>query len=345
MEWIDLRSDTVTQPTAAMRRAMADAEVGDDVYGEDPTINNLEALAAERMAMEAGLFVPSGTMGNLLAVLTHCGRGDEMILGDRSHTFLYEVGGAAGLAGVHSHTLRNQEDGTLLLEDIENAVRADDVHYPSTQLLILENTHNACGGVPLSAEYCRDAARLAHSHGMKVHLDGARIFNAAAALDCSVGDLTAGADSITFCLSKGLAAPVGSVLCGSADFIQRARKNRKMLGGGMRQAGVLAAAGIEALGSMTGRLGLDHERTARLGEELASVPGLSLHQGKPRTNMLFIRLENPGVDTALVIAEGARRKIKLGARSASDMRLVVHCQIDDDGIQRVVDLFQSLLRQ
>jgi threonine aldolase len=247
---IDLRSDTVTHPTPAMREAMARAEVGDDVFGDDPTVNRLQEMAAERMGKEAGLFVPSGTMGNLAAVLSHCGRGDEVILGSKSHTFLYEAGGVSALGGVHSHQASNQPDGTLDLGEVRGAIRSEDDHFPVTRLICLENTHNRCGGVALTVEYTRAAGELAHEHGLALHLDGARIFNAAVALGVEAGDLAAPADSITFCLSKALSAPVGSVLCGSKDFIARARRARKQLGGGMRQAGVLAAAGIVALETM-----------------------------------------------------------------------------------------------
>ncbi len=215
MSVIDLRSDTVTHPTPEMREAMAQADVGDDVYGEDPTVNRLEALAAQKMGMQGGLFVASGTMGNLIAVLAHCERGDEVIMGNLGHTFLFEGGGISALGGIFANTQINQPNGTLLLEDIRSAIRADDIHHPISRLVILENTHNRCGGVVLSEKYTRDVADLAHERGMKVHLDGARIFNAAAALNVPASRLTAPVDSVTFCLSKGLCAPVGSVLCGS----------------------------------------------------------------------------------------------------------------------------------
>ena len=260
MDWIDLRSDTVTLPTPQMRDAMAEAVVGDDVYGEDPTINRLEEMSASMMGKEAGLFVPSGTMGNLAAILAHCGRGDEAILGHLSHTFLFEAGGAAALGGVSSHLLTNQPDGTLNLYEIDGAVRSDDPHFPISRLVVLENTHNRCGGVALTVEYTTAVAELAHRRGLKFHLDGARIFNAAAVIEADAKDLAAPTDSITFCLSKGLGAPVGSVLCGTAEFISRARRMRKQLGGGMRQAGVLAAAGIIALETMIARLADDHKR-------------------------------------------------------------------------------------
>ncbi|RME45391.1 MAG: aminotransferase class I/II-fold pyridoxal phosphate-dependent enzyme, partial [Chloroflexi bacterium] len=219
MAMIDLRSDTVTLPTPRMREAMATAEVGDDVYGEDPTVNRLEAMAAERMGKEAGLFVVSGTMGNLVALLTHCGRGDEIILGDLSHTFLYEAGGSAALGGIHPRPVPNQPDGTLALDDIRTAIRPENPHYPRTRLICLENTHNRCGGAVLHPEYMAGVRQIADQHGLAVHLDGARIFNAAVALGLPASELAKDVDSVTFCLSKGLSAPVGSVLCGSEDFI------------------------------------------------------------------------------------------------------------------------------
>ncbi len=300
---IDLRSDTVTVPTPAMWEAMSHAEVGDDVYGEDPSINLLQKLAAEKMGKEAGLFVPSGTMGNLIAVLTHCGRGDEAIMGNLGHTFLFEGGGVAALGGVMPHTLPNQADGTLLLDDIRSAIRGDDPHFPVSKLVILENTHNRCGGVPLSVEYTRKVADLAHSQGLKLHVDGARIFNAAVALGVPVIQLVDQADSVTFCLSKALCAPVGSVLCGSAEFIYQARRIRKQLGGGMRQAGILAAAGIVALQTMVDRLAEDHIRARRLAEGLRAIPGLILEPAQPPSNMVFLNLSDQVRLTAPEVVE------------------------------------------
>jgi threonine aldolase len=238
MDWIDLRSDTVTHPTEAMRQAMANAEVGDDVFGEDPTVNKLQLLAAEKVGKEAGLFVPSGTMGNLAAILAHCGRGDEVILGNKAHTFLYEAGGISALGGVHSCQLPNQPDGTLLLEDVQAAIRSNDAHQPISRLICLENTHNRCGAVALTVNYTHALGKLAHQRGLLLHLDGARIFNAAVAQGLTAKELAEPADSVTFCLSKGLCAPVGSVLCGSSEFIAKAHRIRKQLGGGMRQAGI-----------------------------------------------------------------------------------------------------------
>jgi len=239
MKAIDLRSDTVTLPSPAMREAMYRAELGDDVFGEDPTTNRLQEMAAERMGQEAALFVASGTMGNLVSLLTHCGRGDGAIMGDRSHTFLNEAGGSSALGGVYLLALPNQPDGTIDPASIERAIPSEDSHHPRVKLICLENTHNYCGGVTLDAQYTSSVADLAHGHGLTLHLDGARIFNAALALDVPASDLAAPADSVMFCLSKGLSCPVGSLLCGSAEFIEQARRMRKMVGGGMRQVGVL----------------------------------------------------------------------------------------------------------
>ena len=282
MNIIDLRSDTVTRPTDEMRAAMAVAEVGDDVFGEDPTVNRLQEIAAIEMGMEAGLFVASGTMGNLLAVLATCTRGDEVIMGNLGHTFLFEGGGISALGGVFPHTLYNQPDGTIALDDIRNAIRPDDVHHPVTRMVILENTHNRCGGVVLSTDYTHAVGELAGEKNLHLHIDGARIFNAASFLGKSAQELVKDAQSVTFCLSKGLCAPVGSVLCGSRDFITRARKIRKMLGGGMRQAGVLAAAGIIALEKMSKRLGEDHARAAQLADGLSGIPGIRFEMGLPQ---------------------------------------------------------------
>lgn len=344
MDEVDLRSDTVTWPTPEMRRAMAAAEVGDDVFGEDPTVNRLQAMAADRLGKEAALFVPSGTMGNLAAILAHCGRGDEIILGDKAHTFLYEAGGVAALGGVHPHPIPNQADGSLRLESIEAAIRPDDPHFPVSRLICLENTHNRCGGVALTPEYTAAVGALARRHGLRLHLDGARIFNAAAALGVDARELAAPADSVTFCLSKALCAPVGSVLCGSAEFIRQARRIRKQLGGGMRQAGVLAAAGIVALEMMVDRLAEDHARAKRLAQGLAGIPGIVLDPGTPQTNMVFLNLHE---DVPLDAAQVAERLKAFGVRvhpsGPRRFRLVTHYWVDDGGVDRAVEGFRRVL--
>jgi threonine aldolase len=343
-EIIDLRSDTVSQPTSVMRKAMAQAEVGDDVYREDPTINRLETLGAEMVGKEAGLFVPSGTMGNLAAILAHCGRGDEVILGSKAHTFLFEAGGISALGGVHSHQIPNLPDGRLALEDIRQAIRPDDSHHPITRLITLENTHNRCGGVALTVDYTHEVGELARQNGLLVHLDGARIFNAAAVLDANVRQLCAPADSVTFCLSKGLCAPVGSLLCGSTSFIERARRMRKMLGGGMRQAGILAAAGIVALETMPGRLNEDHARARRLAEGLKAFPHLVLDPGTPHTNMVFFSLseQSPFASAQELASHMEKCQVKIGIVNARRFRLVTHYWIDDEAVDKCLEAFRKV---
>ena len=345
MPTIDLRSDTVTQPTPEMRAAMANAKVGDDVYDEDPTINRLQELAAEKMGKPAGLFVASGTMGNLIAVLTHCQRGDEVIVGKKNHVFVHEAGGISALGGIHSNQLINQLDGSLLLEDVAAAIRPDDLHEPVTRLLCLENTHNGCGGVYQTPTYMRQAAEFAHARGLSVHLDGARIFNAAVAQGVPANQLTEPVDSVTFCLSKGLCAPVGSVLCGSQPFIARARRLRKMLGGGMRQAGILAAAGIVALEHMVDRLGEDHARAKKLADGLRNVPGLKLDPEIPATNMVFLSLLPHIHSTTDELIEKLKQQgVLIGATGERQYRLVTHYWIDDAGVEKTIDAFRNVLR-
>jgi threonine aldolase len=344
MKFIDLRSDTVTLPTPAMRQAMAQAEVGDDVYGEDPTVNRLQALAASMVGKEAGLFVPSGTMSNLAAVLAHCNRGDEVILGNKSHTFLFEGGGISALGGVHSCQIMNQPDGRLALQDIQNAIRSDDIHHPVTRLVCLENTHNRCGGVALSPEYTRQVGQLVHEHGLVLHLDGARLFNAAVVQGVSAKELASPADSVSICLSKGLSAPVGSVLCGSREFIQRALRIRKQLGGGMRQAGILAAAGIVALETMIERLAEDHRRAARLAEGLRNIAGLQPDPKKPYTNMVFLNLAESLPENAREIGQRlAERGIKAGVAGSRRFRLVTHYGIEDADVEQAIAAFGQVL--
>jgi threonine aldolase len=346
MEFVDLRSDTVTQPTPAMREAMAKAPVGDDVYGEDPTVNSLQEMAAEMMGQEAGLFVASGTMGNLAAVLAHCGRGDEAILGDKSHTFYFEAGGISALGGVHSYQLPNQPDGSLAIEDIRSALRdPTDPHYPFSRLVALENTHNRCGGTFQTPQYTRQLCDFAHAHGLVVHLDGARIFNAAVAQGITAKKLTEPVDSVTFCLSKGLCAPVGSVLCGSKAFIAKAHRVRKMLGGGMRQAGILAAAGIVALETMIERLAEDHARARKLASGLKQVAGVTVDAGSPSTNMVFLSLADEVPLDGLQVEEKMKAKgVLISAISERRFRLVTHNWIDDAGVEKTVAAFRKFLQ-
>ena len=289
---IDLRSDTVTVPSPEMRRAMYEAEVGDDVFGEDPTVRRLEEMSAERTGKEAAVFVPSGSMGNLIAVLSHTQRGDEAICGSEAHVLQYEAGAAGGVAAVTLRTARNDARGRIDPAEVESLIRGENVHMPRTSLLMLENTHNRCGGAAIAFEDMQGLADIAHRHGLAVHIDGARIFNAALALQTSVADLSAVADSVGFCFSKGLGAPVGSVVCGDAAFVSRARKNRKMLGGGMRQAGIIAAAAVWALDNMVDRLAEDHENAKLLARGLAELPLVDLDPQTVDTNIVIFRTDD-----------------------------------------------------
>ena len=345
MKIIDLRSDTVTHPTDKMRQAMYEADVGDDVYSEDPTTNRLEAIAAERMGKEAALFTSSGTQSNLIAILTHTRHGNEIIMGSEAHIFWYEVGGASAIAGVIMRTIPNDKYGQFTLSDIELAIREKSLHFPETTLLCLENTHNRCGGAILTAEYTRAVCSLAHSHGVSVHLDGARIFNAAIALETPVSSLTESVDSVSFCLSKGLSAPVGSLLCGNRDFIEQARKFRKMLGGGMRQVGILAAAGIVALETMVDRLKEDHRNAKRLAQGLTNIRGISLERSDVPTNIVMFTL-SPEM-SASDFARGLDKVgVKIGLRGRNLFRAVTHSMVSsadiDEAIRRVETICHKL---
>jgi threonine aldolase len=342
---IDLRSDTVTWPTTAMREAMFHAKVGDDVMGEDPSVNRLEQMAAERMGKPAALFVASGTMGNLAALLACCQRGDEVILGDRAHTFLYEAGGMAALGGIHPRPLPNRSDGTLELGEIEAAVRADNPHFPRSRLIALENTHNRCGGVAIPPNYFATVRELADRNGLLVHLDGARIFNAALALGVDPRAITQHVDSVTFCLSKGLGAPVGSVLCGSVDFIYRAHRVRKMLGGGMRQAGILAAAGIVALEQMVDRLAEDHARARRLAEGIAAISGFSIDLEPVQTNIVYFDLaQSAALMGHEVVARLRERDVLVTYSPDRGFRAVVHCWITDQDIEAALGALNDVVQ-
>jgi len=336
MKTIDLRSDTVTLPSASMREAITRAELGDDVFGEDPTVNRLERLVADRLGKEAALLVASGTMGNLVCVLTHCRRGDEAILGDQSHTFRYEAGGIAALGGVHPHTIANQADGTLLLRDIEAAIRPDDVHFPRTRLICLENTHNRCGGAILAPEYMDQVAELAGRHGLALHLDGARLFNASVALGVDVKALAQRADSVSVCLSKGLAAPVGSVICGSRELIAQARRTRKVLGGGMRQAGIIAAAGIVALDEMVDRLAEDHRNAARLARGIAEVDGLTVDAERVQTNIVYFDVTSQRFVAQHLVAGLEARGVRMLSLGPGRIRAVTHYGITAEDIEQTL---------
>jgi len=343
MKVIDLRSDTFTHPTPEMRQAMFEAEVGDDVYREDPTVNRLEMMAAARMGKEAALFTTSGTQGNLVAVLTHTNHGDEIIVGDEAHILWYEVGGAATLGGVTMRTVPNDRCGRLNLDDIDRAIRAKDIHYPETRLLCLENTHNRCGGAVLTTDYTNEVCNLVHTRGLKVHLDGARIFNAAIALGVPAKALARSCDSVALCLSKGLSAPVGSLLCGSKDFIERARKFRKMLGGGMRQAGIIAAAGIVALETMIDRLAEDHSNARRLAEGLASIKGITLAQDDIPTNIVMFNL-SPELSVAEFVEGLERAGVKVGLRDGHPFRAVTHRMVSSSDIDEALTRIEAVCR-
>ena len=329
MRVVDLRSDTVTHPSEEMRRAMYEAELGDDVFGDDPTLNRLEAMAAERFGKEAAVFVASGTMGNLVSVLAHTTRGDEIILGNQSHIFRSEAGGSSVLGGVSFHTVPNDERGMLDADDVRAAIRPNDPHMPRTALVCLENTQNACGGAALTQDDVSSIAGVAHDNGLALHVDGARIFNAAVALEAPVAELTREADSVTFCLSKGLSCPVGSIIVGSDDYIQEARRWRKMVGGGMRQVGVLAAAGIVALDSMVDRLAEDHANARKLSEGLAEIEGISIDPDALPTNLVFFDVERE--DRAELHAKLVARGVK-GGGTGRRWRYVTHYGITESDI-------------
>jgi threonine aldolase len=323
---IDLRSDTVTQPTPAMREAMYRAEVGDDVYGEDPTVNHLEEMAAARLGKEAAVLVLSGTMGNLVGILAQTRRGDEIIVGATSHIFLNEAGGASALGGVQLFPIPTCR-GVLSPQAVQAAIRAENVHYPRTTLVCLENTHNRDGGAAVPVEQMDAVAAVARSRGVRVHVDGARLFNAAVALGVPAARLVQQADSVTFCLSKGLGCPVGSILAGSAAFVQEARRWRKMVGGGLRQAGVIAAAGIVALEQMVDRLAEDHDHARRLAAGLAQIPGLCVNPDDVETNIVMVEVDPSRIDPRRFVALLAEQGVKTGNPYGGRIRLVTHYQI------------------
>ena len=339
---IDLRSDTVTLPTPTMRQAMATAEVGDDVFGDDPTVNELEALAARMTGMEAGLFVTSGTMGNLASLLAHCQRGQEVILGDESHIFHYENGSASAVGGMVLHTVPTNADGTLPLDAIEAAIHLPSHHYhfyhwAPPGVICLENTHNRCGGSVLAPSYFADVAALARRHGLPIHLDGARLFNAAVASGRPVTDWTRHVTSVQLCLSKGLSAPVGSMICGSAAFIDRARRMRKILGGGMRQAGVIAAPGIVALTQMVDRLAEDHRNARTLAEGVSRLPGVTIDVAKVQTNIVIFSLAAAS-EAERFQAAAAEAGVLLSDFGAGRLRMVTHYGISEDDCRDAVRL-------
>lgn len=331
---IDLRSDTVTQPTPNMRRAMAEAELGDDVMGEDPTVNRLQEMSAERLGKEAALLVVSGTMGNLVSCLTHCQRGDEMILGDQAHIHLFEVGGISALGSIHPRTVPNRPDGSLDPKDVLAAMRdPSNVHYPKSRLLALENTHNRCDGAAVPVEKMDALGRLAHEHGLAVHLDGARVFNAAVVLGVPASRVVRECDSVQFCLSKGLSAPVGSVIVGERAFIQEARRWRKMVGGGMRQAGVLAAAGIVALNEMVDRLAEDHANAKRLAVGLAQSPYLDIDPDLYHSDIIYFSLSDRSPhDSGTFLSRLKERGVMVSQPGGMKFRAVTHYGVGEADI-------------
>jgi len=336
---IDLRSDTVTKPTDEMREAMKEAKVGDDVLGEDPTVKELEELAAKKLGKEAGLFVTSGTQGNITSLLTHTEPGEEIIFGKDCHIYRYEVGGYASLAGLSSRTLDDSE-GYIDPSDIKEAVREKNIHHPETSLLCIENTHNVAGGIPVDSQYTKKVCGIAREKNLKVHLDGARIFNASVALNEDVSSLVEPVDSIQFCLSKGLSAPVGSMLVGSEEFIERARKNRKRLGGGMRQAGVIAAPGIISLEKMVDRLEEDHANARRLTEGLKEL-GVNIDPDRFKTNIVMMDTSQFGMRAEKMRAKLEEKNILTLALGKNSMRFVTHREIYTEDIDEVLDVFEN----
>ncbi|HSH04997.1 MAG TPA: low-specificity L-threonine aldolase [Anaerolineae bacterium] len=344
MDKIDLRSDTVTWPTVAMREAMAAAPVGDDVYGEDPTILALEGRAAELVGMESALFVASGTMGNLVGILTHGGRGDEAIVGADAHTFYWEGGGMATLGGITPRPLPTDHSGRMDLDQVRQAIRADDPHFPRSRLILTENSYGAKYGAAIPADYFAQLRQIADEAGLSVHLDGARFFNAVTALGVEPTEITQYVDSISICLSKGLCAPVGSILCGSAEFIGRARRIRKSVGGGMRQAGILGAAGLIALDEMRLRLAEDHARARRIATGLAEIPGIEIELERVQTNILYFRVTADVSSRTLVNRLREEANILLDSdNEGQPIRIVTHYWIDDAAVDKLLKAIREIV--
>lgn len=339
MKFIDLRSDTVTMPTDEMRQAMANAEVGDDVYGDDPTINKLEKLAAEKVGKEAAIFVPSGTFGNQLALFTHARRGQEVIIGKNNHIVVHEVGASAVIAGVHLRTLET-DNGAMNPKDVEKAIRVDDIHEPETGLICVEEAHGCGAVVPL--ETLKEIKQIAERHSIPVHMDGARIFNAAASLGVDAKEVAACCDTVMFCLSKGLSAPAGSMVAGSKVFIDRARKNRKLMGGGMRQVGILAAAGIIALEKMTLRLHEDHENAKYMAERLSEIPGVEVIKDRLDIDMVFFKMGEDVIPEKVLVEKLYEKNIKINGAEDGEYRLVAHIGVKREDIDYVINCMKEL---
>lgn len=339
MKFIDLRSDTVTMPTEEMRQAIANAQVGDDVYGDDPTINKLEQLAAEKLGKEAAIFVPSGTFGNQLALLTHCRRGQEIILGKNNHIVVHEVGASAVIAGVQLRTLETN-NGTMDPKNVEKAIRVDDIHEPETGLICVEEAHG-CGAV-VSLENLKEIKQIAEKHSIPVHMDGARIFNAAVALGVTAKEVAACCDTVMFCLSKGLAAPAGSMVAGSKAFIDKARKNRKLMGGGMRQVGLLAAAGIIALDKMTERLHEDHENARYMAKRLSEIAGVEVIKDRLDIDMVFFTMSEEVIPEKVLIDKFLEKNIKINGAEDGEYRFVAHIGVTKEDIDYVISIMKDL---
>ena len=341
---IDLRSDTVTMPSKEMKQFMLNAPLGDDVYGDDPSVHALENQAADLFGKEDSVFVPSGTMANLISVLAHCNRGDEILLGNKSHIFVYEAGGTSVFGGIQSHQLPNNNDGTINLNDIASGVRPEnDAHYPISKLICLENTHNLCFGAPIKENYFKQVRNIANKHNLKIHIDGARIFNAAVALKTSVKNLTKDADSISCCLSKGLSSPVGSLVLGSKNFILKAKKLRKALGGGMRQSGLLAAAGIYAFNNMIDRLQEDHDNAQLLANELSKINEIKIDLNNIHTNIIFFHLNKTALRDEKFILELLNNNIKIDSKGNRKFRMVTHSGFKKNDITIVINKMKLIL--
>ncbi len=342
MKFIDLRSDTVTMPTEEMRQAMAAAEVGDDVYGDDPTINKLEKLAAEKVGKEAALFVPSGTFGNQLALLTHTRRGQEVIVGKNNHIVVHEVGASAVIAGVQLRTLETS-NGAMNPMDVKKAVRVDDIHEPETGLICVEEAHGCGAVVPL--ETLKEIKTIAEKNSIPVHMDGARIFNAAVSLGVDAKEIAACCDSVMFCLSKGLAAPAGSMVAGSKAFIDKARKNRKLMGGGMRQVGILAAAGIITLEKMTERLHTDHENAKYMAEKLEEIPGVEVIRDRLDIDMIFFKMSEDVIPEKVFVENLYKKNIKINGAEDGEYRFVAHIGVAREDMDYVISTIKALIEK
>ena len=342
---IDLRSDTVTLPTNEMKQFIMDSPLGDDVYGEDPSVNLLQKKIAKIFNKESALFVPSGTMANLISVLTHCNRGDEVILGNKSHIFFYEAGGISAFGGVHSHQINNNDDGTIKINDIVSAIRKKgDDHFPKTKLICLENTHNACYGSPINTDFFNEVKNIAKKHNIAIHLDGARIFNAAIALNKSVDELTKNCDSVSCCLSKGLSAPVGSVILGNKKFISKAKSLRKALGGGMRQAGLIASAGIFSLDHMINRIKDDHSNAKILAGKLNLIKNIEINLNQVHTNIIFIYNRDKTLSNQDMLLSLEKNNIKIDYKGNSKFRLVTHSGFKKEDINTVIKVFRKIFK-